>query len=132
MIVREFIEFKRGASSDREVKEKLLGWRSGQILIIKDKDTAFRRLMAFSGIEESFGPDKDWSIKCLEIGHISGDPMLVYIHFGFTENILIKRKPDLRIPTEEEAIVIEKAMKKPDYQKYIEKAEQKIGAKLFV
>jgi hypothetical protein len=128
--LNEELEFKR-SSSNREIKEKLLGWRPGQILIIKDK--SFSRLMAFAGMaEKSLFPDPGWVIRCMEIGHISGNPPLVYIHFGFTEDIMIKRKNDLRIPTEEEAEAIQKAMIKPDYQKYIKKAEEKIEARIFV
>jgi hypothetical protein len=89
--------------------------------------------MAFAGMaEKSLFPDPGWVIRCMEIGHISGNPPLVYIHFGFTEDIMIKRKNDLRIPTEEEAEAIQKAMIKPDYQKYIKKAEEKIEARIFV
>jgi hypothetical protein len=132
MIVRENIEFTR-ASSDRGIKEKLFGWRPGQILIAGE---GYSRLMAFVGIEEKSSsivyPDKAWNIKCLEIGHISGSAKIAYIHFGFTQNILLKKKSDLRMVTEEEAAAIQKAMIDPDYKKYIQKAEEKIGTKLLV
>jgi hypothetical protein len=143
MIVREFIEFKRGASSEREVKEKLLGWRSGQLLVVNDSSKAitdigvksFRRILVFAGItEKPLLEDKEWVIRTLEIGHVSGDSdhKIAYIHFGFTEDIMIKRKMDLKIPDKEEIVAIQKALKNPDYQKYVLKAEEKIGARLFV
>jgi hypothetical protein len=141
--LNEAMEFKRGASSEREVKEKLLGWRPGQLLVINDNSKAikdvgvksFRRILVFGGItEKPLLGDKEWVIRTLEIGHISGDSdhKIAYIHFGFTEDIMIKRKIDLKIPNEDEIAAIQKALKNPDYQKYVLKAEEKIGVKLFV
>lgn len=141
MIVREFLEFKRGTSSDREVKEKLLGWRPGQLLIVNDSSKAltdagvksFRRILVFAGIsDKSFS--EQWTIRTLEIGHVSGETnkKIAYIHFGFTEDIMLKKKDDLKIPSEDEIIAIQKALKNSDYQKYVQKAEEKIGARLFI
>jgi len=130
--LNESIEFKRGVSSDREFKEKLLGWRLGQILVKKDSPK-HRRLLVFGGItEKPLIPGDNMVIRCLEIGHVGGTPKIAYIHFGFTENILLKRKDELSIPNEEEIIAIEKALKNKDYQKYVIKAEEKIGARVFV
>ncbi len=141
MIVREFIEFKRGTSSDRDVKEKLLGWRPGQLLVVNDSSKSltdagvksFKRILVFAGITDKPFSEQ-WTIRTLEIGHVSGekDKKIVYIHFGFTEDIMLKKKDDLKIPSEDEIDAIQKALKKPDYQKYVLKAEEKIGAKLFV
>lgn len=130
--INENLGFKRGISSDREFKEKLLGWRLGQILV-KIDSPKHRRLLAFAGITEKLIiPGDNLVIRCLEIGHVGGTPKIAYIHFGFTEDIMLKKKDELSIPSEEESVAIQKALKRPEYQKYIEKAEQKIGARLFV
>jgi hypothetical protein len=124
MIVRESIEFKR-ASSDREIKEKLFGWRKGQILVGMSGKTNHQRLFVFAGFsyKNNLG---DLRIRCLEIGHISGIPLLVYIHFGFYEDFLLRKEKDLKIPTDEQAIAIRKAMEKEDFKKYVLKSEEKI------
>jgi hypothetical protein len=128
--LNENMEFKR-ASSEREIKEKLLGWRPGQILVVDSPK--HRRVLAFAGITEKlFIPGDEWVIRCLEIGHVGGTPKIAYIHFGFTEDIVLKKKNQLTIPNEEEIFAIQKALKNPDYRKYVQKAEEKIGARLFV
>lgn len=131
MIVRESIEFKRGLT-DREIKNKLFGFRKGQILIL-DKGTSFGRLLAFAfSTEEKFDPDDPFRMKCLEVGQISGNPKLAYFHFGFYADFIMKKAEQLRIPNEEEAKAIKKEMTKQDAKQYIDKAEQKIGVPLFV
>lgn len=129
--LNESIEFKRGAGSEREIKEKLLGWRRGQILVKNDDRS--KRLLVFAGItEKPLFPGDNLVIRCLEIGHVGGTPKYAYIHFGFTEDIMLKKKDELRLPNEEEIVAIQKALRDSDYQKYVHKAEEKIGARLFV
>jgi hypothetical protein len=131
--LKEGLEFKR-ASSEREIKEKLLGWRPGQILV-KTESPKHRRMLAYAGIIENPFIQlqlENLTIRCLEIGHVGGTPKIAYIHFGFTENIMLKKKEELTIPNEEEILAIQKALKNQDYRKYVQKAEEKIGARLFV
>lgn len=131
--LKESVEFKRGVASDREFKEKLFGWRPGQILVVNTPK--HKRILAFAGIAEKplLTMKDNWVYRCLEIGHVGGSPKIAYIHFGFTEDIVIKHKDSLKLPEEGEEIeAIKKALKKTEYQKYVQKAEEKIGARLFV
>lgn len=130
--LNEAMEFKR-SSSEREIKEKLFGWRPGQILVINDNDN-FHRILAFKGITDKpllIGNDVR-VIRCLEIGQVAGHPKIAYFHLGIVTDTVLKEKDQLKIPSEEEIIAIQKSLKNPNYQKYIERAEEKIGAKLFV
>jgi len=130
--INEALEFKRGVSSDREMKEKLFGWRIGQILVAPaTENKGHFRLFVFGGYTDK-NLNGDLRIRCLEIGHISGKPLLGYIHFGFFQDMLAKREQDLHIPNSEQAEAIQKALRKTDYRKYVEKSEEKIGAKIFV
>lgn len=135
--LNESINFERGFS-ERSIKEKIFGWRSGQILSPNDSPhrgplVGYTGLFAYIGpTEDEWSGTNDWVLRCLEVGHVSGNPRLAYIHPGFSTNIIIKRKGDLKIPDPEEIEAIQKALKNKYYQNTIERLEEKIGTKLFV
>ena len=131
-IVKESLEFHR-TYSEAEIKEKLFGWRSGQILIYNtERKHGVTKLFVYNETLESDDVLKPWNIQCMEIGHMGGNPKYAYIHVGFFPSLTIKREKDLRIPNLEEREVIKKALKKEYYKKEIKKIEEKLGVRIFV
>ena len=131
-IVKESLEFHR-TYSEAEIKEKLFGWRSGQILIYNtERKHGVTKLFVYNETLESDDVLKPWDIQCMEIGHMGGNPKYAYIHVGFFPSLTIKREKDLRIPNLEEREVIKKALKKEYYKKEIKKIEEKLGVRIFV
>ncbi len=134
-IVKESLEFHR-TYSEAEIKEKLFGWRSGQILIYNTERKhgvhGVTKLFVYNETLESDDVLKPWNIQCMEIGHMGGNPKYAYIHVGFFPSLTIKREKDLRIPNLEEREVIKKALKKEYYKKEIKKIEEKLGVRIFV
>ena len=137
-IVRESLnEFKRGKTKE-EIVRSLFDWRKGQILAVHPSPEKKRQdhsiLYVFFEKKPQLFPSgvDDWTIHCLEIGYIAGTPSHVHIAFGPHIGIVTKRESSLEEPTPEEKNIINQALKKKDFQKYIRRATELIGVEPFV
>ena len=130
-------DFKRGRT-EQEIKRSFFEWRKGQILAVhpgsEKKRPDHSLLYVFSEKKPQLivGAVDDWTIHCLEIGYIAGTPSHVQIAFGPAEGIVIKRESSLEEPTPDEKNLIDQALQKKDFQKYIRRATELVGVKPFV
>jgi hypothetical protein len=132
-------EFRRG-KSDQEIRRSLFDWRRGQILVVRApngrvKDSKMINLYVFVEKKDSVVPSGSsvpWNLHAFEIGYITGNPPYVFIAYGMTNSVVIKREDSLEEPTPEEKSLINKALKEKKFQKYIKRAAEVVGAELFV
>jgi hypothetical protein len=122
--------FKRGRT-EQEIKRSLFDWRRGQILAVHG---AMITLYVFAEKKDQLIPGgvDDWTIHCLEIGSVSGNPPYAFIHLGPFQGLVVKRESSLEEPTQMEKLVIYNAISSPKSKKYIDRVIQLVGVKPFV
>jgi hypothetical protein len=126
-IVKESIGFERGLS-DREIKTKLVGFRKGQILISKDANINIYVFIEFMGNRLSF------PAKCYIIGEFDKykNDMILYTDFDPDWNTISKNPDFLSVPNDKISDIINKAIKDPKNQEYINKIKETLGFTPFV
>jgi hypothetical protein len=136
-LVKEHINFERGGDPLKRMGVgQYEGRKPGQILIsdtpLINNKAPLKRLYIFVQ-KEPTKHGMTFDTEVIHIGFITGNP--AYAHFGIETPFmgkLWKQKETLRYPNEKEQKLIELALKKEQYQKYINRATEIIGTKPFV